>query len=106
MNPSACDQSHDTIGRRIPGGSKRRRLALTHRGAWHLFGNGLECRCRVEITTLTSQGRPHVRQLDIWVGESLPAGEYRLVMNGETLLMHYSKSLWHEIIDRLPPARG
>ena len=71
-----------------------------------LFGNGLECRCRVEITTLTSQGRPHVRQLDIWVGESLPAGEYRLVMNGETLLMHYSKSLWHEIIDRLPPARG
>ncbi len=71
-----------------------------------LFGNGLECRCRVEITTLTSQGRPHVRQLDIWIGESLPAGEYRLVMNGEILLMQYSHGLWHEIIDHLPPARS
>jgi|ERR1039457_6103451 hypothetical protein len=68
-----------------------------------LFGNGVAYRCRVEITTMTSQGRPHVRQLDIWIGESLPAGEYRLVINGETLLMHYSRGLWHEVIAHLPP---
>jgi len=62
-----------------------------------LLGNELASRCRVEITTKASQGLPPTRQLNIWVGEILPAGEYLLVIKGETLRMQYSQGLWREI---------
>lgn len=70
-----------------------------------LMGNGLELRCRVEITSKMTQGLPTVRQFDVWVGQSLPAGEYKLVIEGETLLMQYSRGLWHEIPGKKIPVQ-
>jgi len=62
-----------------------------------LLGRGLASRCRVEISTKTSEGHPSTRQLDIWVGEPLPVGEYKLVIKGEILLVRYWRGLWKEI---------
>jgi hypothetical protein len=70
-----------------------------------LVGNGLELKCRVEITSKTAQGLLTVRQFDIWIGESLPAGEYKLVIPGETLLMQYSHGLWQEIPGKKIPVQ-
>jgi hypothetical protein len=67
-----------------------------------LLGDGLALRCRVEITTKASEGLVSTRKLDIWVEESIPASEYRLVMNGESVLMKYSRGSWCEITDHNP----
>ena len=67
-----------------------------------LLGRGLASRCRVEITTKTSAGHPSSRQLDIWVAEPLPVGEYKLVIKGEILLARYWRGLWREFIPHDP----
>lgn len=67
-----------------------------------LLGRGLASRCRVEITTKTSEGHASIRQLDIWVAEPLPVGEYKLVIKGEILLVRYWRGLWREFIPHDP----
>jgi hypothetical protein len=70
-----------------------------------LLGGGLALRCRVEITTKASEALASSRQIDIWVGKSLPAGKYKVVMKGETLIMQYSRGSWKEITSRDLPKR-
>ncbi len=46
-----------------------------HQG-W-LSGNGIACKCRVELATKISPGFPTIRTVDIWIPEKPPEGTTR-----------------------------
>jgi hypothetical protein len=62
-----------------------------------LIGNGVECKCRVEVATQLMEGTPLDRTLDIWVQDPLPEGDYKLLVDGGTVSMRYSRGLWQEV---------
>ena len=64
-----------------------------------LSGNGVDCKCRVEISTQFIEGNPTDRTLDIWVLKAPSEGAYKLLMNGEAVSMRYTRGLWHEVPD-------
>jgi hypothetical protein len=62
-----------------------------------LIGNGVKCKCRVEVATQLLEGIPRDRTLDIWVQDPLPEGNYELLIDGGTVSMRYSRGLWQEV---------
>jgi hypothetical protein len=64
-----------------------------------LSGNGVDCKCRVEISTQFIEGNPTDRTLDIWVQKAPPEGAYRLLMDSEAVSMRFSRGLWREVPD-------
>ena len=62
-----------------------------------LVGNGVECKCRVEVVTQLIEGIPRDRTLDIWVQDPLPEGNYKLLVDGGTISMRYIRGSWQEV---------
>jgi hypothetical protein len=63
-----------------------------------LSGNGFEQRCRVELVTKITPGFPSVRQLDIWIEQPLPRGDYKLLVNGAILGVRFERGVWMESV--------
>ena len=63
----------------------------------NLVGNGVECKCRVEVVTQLVEGIPIDRALDIWVQNPIPEGNYKLLLDGETVSMRYTRGSWQEV---------
>ncbi len=67
-----------------------------HQG-W-LSGNGIACKCRVELATKISPGFPTVRTLDIWIPEKPPEGHYKVQIDGTTLDVQFKRGTWLEAV--------
>jgi hypothetical protein len=67
-----------------------------HQG-W-LSGNGIECKCRVELAMKITPGFATVRTLDIWIPEKPPEGNYKLQVNGTTLEVQFKRGAWLEAV--------
>ena len=67
-----------------------------HQG-W-LSGNGIACKCRVELATKLTPGFPTVRTLDIWIPQQPPEGSYKLVVNDTTLEVRFARGAWLEAV--------
>ena len=67
-----------------------------HQG-W-LSGNGIACKCRVELATKITPGFPTVRTLDIWIPDKPPEGNYSLQINGATLGVQFKRGAWLEAV--------
>jgi len=65
-----------------------------HKGV--LIGNGIARRCRVEFVIRTAPGLPTLRQLDIWIDDSPPEGNYKLSVNGSILAVRFARGAWLE----------
>jgi hypothetical protein len=61
-----------------------------------LSGNGIDCRCRVELVTKITPGFPPVRTLDIWIEKSPAEGNYKVFVNGATLSVRFARGAWRE----------
>jgi len=73
------------------------RIAREVHQGW-LSGNGIACKCRVELATKISPGFPTVRTLDIWIPERPPEGHYKVQIDGTTLDVHFKRGLWQEAV--------
>jgi hypothetical protein len=63
-----------------------------------LIGNGVKCKCRVEVATQLMGEISLDRTLDIWVQDPLPEGNYTLLLvDGETVSMRYTRGSWQEV---------
>jgi hypothetical protein len=67
-----------------------------HQGV--LSGNGVICRCRVELVTKTTAGHPPVRMLDVWIQKKPPEGNYKIFVNGTILQVRFSRGAWLEAV--------
>jgi hypothetical protein len=67
-----------------------------HQG-W-LSGNGIACKCRVELATKISPGFPNVRTLDIWIPEKPAEGHYKVQVDGTTLDVQFKRGTWLEAV--------
>ena len=63
-----------------------------------LSGNGIDCRCRVELVTKITPGFPPVRMLDIWIEHCPPEGNYKVLVNGVTLSVRFAHGAWREAV--------
>jgi hypothetical protein len=62
-----------------------------------LSGEGVDCKCRVEISTQFVEGKPTDRTFDLWVQKTPPEGTYRLLLDGAAISMRYRRGLWQEV---------
>ncbi len=67
-----------------------------HQGV--LSGNGIDCKCRVELVTKITPGFPSDRRLDIWIPESPSEGNYKLFVNGTILEVRFKRGAWMEAV--------
>lgn len=67
-----------------------------HQGV--LSGNGIECKCRVELATRINPGFPTIRMLDVWIPQKPPEGNYKLLLNGTTLEVQFKRGAWLESV--------
>jgi hypothetical protein len=67
-----------------------------HQGV--LTGNGVICRCRVELVTKTTAGHPPVRIIDVWIEKKPPEGDYKIFVNGTILQVRFSRGAWLEAV--------
>jgi hypothetical protein len=62
-----------------------------------LIGNGVERKCRVDVATQLVEGIPTDRSFDIWVQDSLPPGDYKLLVEDAIVSMRYKRGAWQKI---------
>jgi hypothetical protein len=67
-----------------------------HQG-W-LSGNGIHCKCRVELVTRTVPTFPPERTLDVWIPEKPPEGHYKLQIDATTLDVEFKRGAWLEAV--------
>lgn len=65
-----------------------------HQG-W-LSGNGIHCKCRVELVVRKVPNFPPERTLDIWIPEKPPEGNYKLQIDATTLDVEFKRGSWLE----------
>jgi hypothetical protein len=73
------------------------RITREVRQGW-LSGNGIACKCRVELATKISPGFPTVRTLDIWLPEKPPDGHYKVQLDDATLDVQFKRGAWLEAV--------
>ena len=73
------------------------RITREVRQGW-LSGNGIHCKCRVEIVTRTVPNLEPVTTLDIWIPQNPPEGDYKLQIDGTTFEMQFKRGVWLQAV--------
>jgi len=73
------------------------RITREVRQGW-LSGNGINCKCRVELVTRTTPNFESVRTVDVWIPEKPPEGSYKLQIDGTTLDVQFKRGAWLEAV--------
>ena len=67
-----------------------------HQG-W-LSGNGIHCKCRVELVARNRPQFPARTDTDVWIPEKPPEGSYKLQIDSTTLDVEFKRGAWLEAV--------